>query len=159
MSVKLLLNILGMLVWIMLGFYGAYLFSEGRSPALFILASFIWFYYIGYTTAEFKDRRRGYSSIELSERIKKVLFLKQPNPFAIKTIIFQSVLIAFTLIALTISIFSSNVIVGVITTLSYIFGMIILALILDIRTRIGTDELYNKRKEEKERKKKRDNER
>lgn len=130
---------LGFLILCFLGFYGAYLFAERQSTTIMILFFFYLFYSSGHTTAEFVDRRRKLSNIDLPIKIRQILFLKQNNPFSKKTIIFQSILIIITPIVIIISLFVSNMRVLVINFMAYIMIMFILAFILGIQSQIGTD--------------------
>ena len=61
-------------------------------------------------------------------------------------------MIVSTLTTLVFSIFLFDVMAAGILTLSLLLGMLVFCSILGVQVRVGTDEYYNKRKEEKEQK-------
>jgi len=148
---KEIFNWLGLLIWLAAGFYGAYLLEMYNSTTLFVVVLSCFYYKAGHTTAEFKDRRRKLSSIDLTDWEKRVLFLNQPNPFYKKTIIFQSTLVLSTPIVVALSLVAPFPI-AIVTTLIHCIGMPILAIILEVQARIGTDYHLDKSRRTKRRK-------
>jgi len=133
MSMRLVMSIVGWLIPFFV--FVLFIFTDLIGVDFFLRFNVFWFLYFIIARAANTDREAEVTDTMLPRWLRIALFFNQPNPFRKKTVICQIVHITITAISVIIwSIIPQNK-VSNITTIAYVFVLVVLINICDIRMR------------------------